>query len=60
MADPRFLLKTDLATVQPVIFQGRPAYSQHSRLVELLQARGQGGAASLFAEPVGGTGAVSG
>lgn len=59
MADPRFLLKTDLATVQPVIFQGRPAYSQHSRLVELLQARGQGGAASLFAEPVGGTGAVS-
>jgi len=59
MADPRFLLKTDLATVQPVIFQGRPAYSQHTRLLELLQARGQGGAASLFAEPVGGTGAVS-
>lgn len=59
MADPRFLLKTDLTTVQPVAFQGRPIHSQYPKLLELLQARGQAGAAGLFAEPVGGTGAVS-
>lgn len=59
MADPRFLFKTDLTTVQPVAFQGRPVYGQHARLVELFQTRGQAGLASLFAEPVGGAGAVS-
>lgn len=59
MADPRFLLKTDLSTVQPVALQGRPVHSQHGTLTDLLRARGQGGAAALFAEPVGGTGAVS-
>lgn len=59
MADPRFLLKTDLTTVQPVAFQGRPVHSQHNKLTDLLGARGQAAAAALFAEPVGGTGAVS-
>ncbi len=59
MAAPRFLLKTDLATVHPLQLQGRPVHAMYDRLAELLRSRGGGGAETLFAEPVGGAGAVS-
>ncbi len=58
MAAPRFLLKTDLATVHPLQLQGRPVHALYDRLAELLRSRG-GGAEALFAEPVGGAGAIS-
>ena len=59
MAAPRFLLKTDLATVHPLQLQGRPVHAMYDRLAELLRSRGGGGAEALFAEPVGGAGAIS-
>jgi S1-C subfamily serine protease len=59
MAAPRFLLKTDLATVHPLQLQGRPVHAMYDRLSELLRSRGGGGAEGLFAEPVGGAGAIS-
>lgn len=59
MPAPRFLSKTDLATVRPVSHQGRPVHALHDRLVELLRSKGGGAAERLFAEPVAGAGAVS-
>ena len=59
MAAPRFLLKMDLATVHPLQLQGRPVHAMHDRLTELLLGRGRGETETLFAEPVGGTGAIS-
>jgi len=59
MVAPRFLLKTDLATVQAVQWNGQPLHSLYPRMMALLQARGAGATATLFAEPVGGAGAIS-
>lgn len=59
MAAPRLLLKTDLATVRPVLLQGQPPYALHEQLVRLLHAKGGGTAVPLFAEPVVGAGAIS-
>lgn len=59
MDAPRFLLKTGLASVSPVLFQGQPAYQLYGRLIELLQGRGATAALRLFAEPVSGADAIS-
>lgn len=59
MAAPRLLLKTDLATVRPVLLQGQPPHALHEQLVRLLHAKGGSAVVPLFAEPVVGAGAVS-
>lgn len=59
MADPRFLLKTDLSTATPVMFGDQPLFAHYPLLVAELRGRGQATAAALFAEPVSGSGAVS-
>jgi len=59
MAAPRFLLKTDLATVHPLQLQGQPVHTMYERLAALLRSQGGAGVEALFAEPVGGSGAIS-
>jgi S1-C subfamily serine protease len=59
MPAPRFLLKTDLARFEPLVVAGRPATAQYETLKSLLEARGLGVAAAIFAEPISGAGAIS-
>lgn len=59
MSAPRFLLKTDLARFEPIAFAGRPTTAQYEKLKALLEARGLGAAAAVFAEPISGAGAIS-
>lgn len=58
MPAPRFLLKTDLSRFEPVFLRGEPVQAHYSRLRDVLLQRAPA-AASLFAEPVSGAGAVS-
>ncbi|MGE0746554.1 MAG: serine protease [Rhodospirillales bacterium] len=57
MAEPRFLLKTDLGRFDSVAAPGGPVTGQYAALRERLAGRGR--AAVLFAEPVAGAGAIS-
>jgi len=52
MAAPRFISRTDLATLTPLAAGGLPAVEQFPRLRDTLIARAGDDAARLFAEPV--------
>lgn len=57
MAEPRFLLKTELGRFDSVAAPGGPVTGQYAAVRGLLAGRGR--AATLFAEPVMGAGAIS-
>jgi len=57
MAEPRFLLKTELGRFDSVAAPGGPVTGQYATVRGLLAGKGR--AATLFAEPVMGAGAIS-
>ena len=59
MSSPRPLLKTPLAEVQVLPFEGRPVHARFATLRDALAARASAAAGGLLAEPLAGAAAIT-